>query len=267
MAALTLDHLSGGRMLLGLGASGPQVVEGWYGQPFAHPLERTRDYVALVRQAVRRDEPVRGAGRHYPVPIGGGTGLGRALKPIVHPLRRDLPVLLAAEGPRNIALAAEIADGWLPMWFSPKADAWARDQLAAGFAARDPALPGAAAFETIGPVYVRIDDDVEAAADGLRPVIALYIGGMGARGANFHLDVFARLGWEAECERIQDLYLAGRQEEAVAAVPTALVEDVALIGPLAKIREELARWRTTALTTMAVKCHPGLLARLRDDFE
>jgi F420-dependent oxidoreductase-like protein len=267
MAALTLDHLSGGRLLLGVGASGPQVVEGWYGQPFARPLERTREYLDVVRQVVRRDEPVRLHGRHFTIPVDGGTGLGRALKSIVHPVRADLPVLLAAEGPKNIALAGEIADGWLPMWFSPKSDAWAREQLAAGFAAREPTLSLAAGFETIGPVYVRVDDDVEVAADALRPVIALYIGGMGARGANFHLDAFARLGWDAECENIQNLYLAGRKDDAIAAVPTALVEDVALVGPLAKIRDELAVWRSTTLTTMAVKCAPGVLAQLRDDFE
>jgi F420-dependent oxidoreductase-like protein len=267
MAALTLDHLSGGRLLLGLGASGPQVVEGWYGQPFARPLERTREYLTVVRQAIRREQPVRLQGRHYTIPVEGGTGLGRALKPIVHPVRPELPILLAAEGPRNVSLAAEIADGWLPMWFSPKSDAWAREQLAAGFAARPSNLSAAADFETIGPVYVRVDDDVEAAADTLRPIIALYIGGMGARGANFHLDVFARLGWDAECEKIQDLYLGGRKDDAIAAVPTALVEDVALIGPLAKIRDELTAWRSTALTTMAVKCAPGVLAQLRDEFE
>jgi F420-dependent oxidoreductase-like protein len=267
MSALALDHLSGGRLLLGLGASGPQVVEGWYGQPFARPLERTREYVTVIRQAIRRDQPVRLAGRHYTIPLDGGTGLGRALKPIVHPVRADLPVLLAAEGPKNIALAAEIADGWLPMWFSPKSDAWAREQLATGFAAREPTLSAVGAFETIAPVYARVDDDIEAAADPLRPIIALYIGGMGARGANFHLEVFARLGWDAECEKIQDLYLDGRKDEAIAAVPTALVEDVALIGPLAKIREELTAWRATTLTTMAVKCAPEVLAQLRDDFD
>lgn len=271
MAALALDHLSGGRLVLGLGASGPQVVEGWYGQPFARPLERTREYLAVLRQALRREEPVRWAGRHYAIPLEGGTGLGRALKPIVHPVRSALPILLGAEGPKNVALAAEIADGWLPMWFSPKADEWARSQLAAGFAARQgnggPAPSSVPSFETIAPVHVRVADDVEAAADVLRPVIALYIGGMGARGVNFHLDVFARLGWDTECEKIQDLYLTGRKDEAIAAVPTALVEDVALVGPLAKIGEDLARWRSTVLTTMALKCEPSVLAMLRDEFD
>lgn len=264
MAALTLDHLSGGRLLLGLGASGPQVVEGWYGERFARPLTRTREYVTVLRQAVRRAAPVSFSGEHYQVPLRNGTGLGRALKPIVHPLRPDLPVLLAAEGPRNIALAAEIGDGWLPMWFGPKSDAWARHQLAAGFAARGGAP---ARYEVIVPVYVRVDDDVEAAADTLRPILALYIGGMGARGANFHFDVFARLGWGEVCEQVQQRYLAGDRAGAAAAVPMALVEDVALIGPLPKIREELRLWRDTVVTTLAVKCPPALLAALRDEFD
>lgn len=266
MAALTLDHLSGGRFVLGVGASGPQVVEGWYGVPYPRPLERTREYVAVLRQALHRTVPVRLAGRHYRIPFEGGTGLGRALKPIVHPYREHLPVLLAAEGPRNIALAAEIADGWLPMWFSPRCDSWAVEQLAVGFAARA-AGGDRADFEVIAPVHVNVADSVEEAADALRPVIALYIGGMGARGTNFHFAVFARMGWADVCEQIQMHYLAGDKEKAIKAVPTELVEDVALVGPIAKIVSDLDRWRGTVVTTLAVKCPPHVLGLLRDEFE
>jgi F420-dependent oxidoreductase-like protein len=287
MAALALDQLSGGRLVLGLGASGPQVVEGWYGQPFARPLERTREYFAVLRQALRREEPVSFRGRHYTVPLPGGTGLGKPLKPVVHPIRPHLPLMLGAEGPRNVALAAEIADGWLPMWFSPNADDWAARQLAAGFAARDgsaregsardgaePAGPGVGGqadwppgFEVVAPVHLSVADSVEVAADAIRPVIALYIGGMGARGANFHLDAFARLGWRDACEEIQAHYLGGDKRKAVAAVPTGLVEEVALVGPLPKILDDLQRWRSTVVTTLAVKCAPELLEKIRDHFE
>jgi len=264
MAALTLDHLSGGRLILGLGASGPQVVEGWYGQQFARPLERTREYVAIVRQALGREEPVHFQGRHYSVPITDGTGLGKPLKPIVHPYRPDLPVMLAAEGPRNVALAAEIADGWIPMWFSPKASEWAQTQLAEGFARRGGSPDN---FEVIAPILLRVDDDLEAAADALRPTVALYIGGMGAQGANYHLDVFARLGWQDVCVQVQECYLRGDKRAAMSAIPIELVEDVALIGPLAKIREDLARWRATVVTTLAVKCAPEDLVGIRDLFD
>jgi F420-dependent oxidoreductase-like protein len=266
MAALALDHLSGGRFVLGLGASGPQVVEGWYGQPFARPLERTREYIAVLRQALRREQPVRFSGRHYTVPLQGGTGSGRALKPVVHPYRVRLPVLLAAEGPRNVALAAEIADGWIPMWFSPKADAWSAQQLASGFGARSD--PNAVAdFEVVAPVYLSVAGSTEVAADAVRPVLALYIGGMGARGANFHLEVFARMGWADVCDEVQKLYLDGQKEKAAAAIPTTLVEDVALVGPMPKILEDLERWRSTVVTTLAVKCAPEHLSRIRDQFD
>jgi F420-dependent oxidoreductase-like protein len=266
MAALALDHLSGGRFMLGLGASGPQVVEGWYGQPFTGPLERTREYFAVLRQALRREQPVRFHGRHYTLPFEGGTGLGRPLKPVVHPYRPQLPVLLAATGPRNIALAAEIADGWLPMWFSPKLNAWAADQLTKGFAARAGA-GRPAGFEVVAQTYLGVADSVEAAADTIRPMLALYIGGMGAPGANFHADVFARMGWQHVCEGIQAMYLNGDKQKAAAAVPTELVEDIALVGPLPKILDDLERWRSTVVTTLAIKCRPEILAQIRDHFE
>jgi F420-dependent oxidoreductase-like protein len=253
MAAMTLDHLSGGRFVLGLGVSGPQVVEGWYGAAFPKPLARTREYLGIVRQALAREGPVRSAGPHYPLPRTGPdtTGLGKPLKPIVHPLRADLPILLGAEGAKNIALAAEIADGWLPIFYAPAHDAAYRAALAEGFA-RPTARRRPDEFEVVCPVTTVLDDDVERAADLLRPVLALYIGGMGAREMNFHFDVFARMGFEGEARRIQDLYLDGRKEEAAAAVPTKLVEATALIGPLAKIRDDVDAWRESPVTTLLV---------------
>jgi F420-dependent oxidoreductase-like protein len=262
MAALTLDHLSGGRMVLGIGASGPQVVEGWYGQPYPRPLARTREYVQVLRQVFAR-EKVEFAGEHYAFPHPGGTGLGKPLRPTVHPLRPDLPVLLAAEGPKNVALAAEIADGWQPLFYAPRQDGHYREALAEGFA-RPGARRTADDFEVVGMVQVVVDDDVEAAADRLRPMLALYIGGMGAKGVNFHHDVFVRMGYPDECARIQEAYLAGRKDEAAGLVPLRLVEEVALVGPRAKVAEEAHVWRDSLLTTMVVGGDPKTLATLAD---
>jgi F420-dependent oxidoreductase-like protein len=265
MAAMTLDHLSGGRFVLGLGASGPQVVEGWYGQPYPKPLARTREYVEIVRRVLARDVPVTSDGPAYPLPYPGGTGLGKALRSTVHPLRADIPIMLGAEGPKNVALAAEIADGWLPMFFSPKSDDFYRAALAEGFA-REGARRTLADFEVPGFVPVIINDDLEAAADTMRPSLALYIGGMGAKTMNFHADLFARMGYEADVSKIQDLFLDGRKSDAIAAVPSALVQDVALIGPLAKIRDELQLWEQTVLTTLLVQGDPRLLPTIADLF-
>jgi F420-dependent oxidoreductase-like protein len=258
MAALTLDHLSGGRFICGIGASGPQVVEGWYGQPFPRPLERTREYVEIMRRVWARQEPVRFEGKHYTLPHPGGMGLGKPLKSTVHPLRADIPVYLAAEGPKNVALAAEIADGWIPLWFSPKSDGFYRKALAEGFARRG---NGASAdnFDVVSMVPMIVHADAEAAANMVRPQLALYIGGMGARGQNFHYDVIARLGYEDECAHIQDLYLAGKRAEAMAAIPRQLIEDVALVGPPEKIREELPAWKATCLKTILVGGPPQAL--------
>jgi F420-dependent oxidoreductase-like protein len=266
MAAMTLDHLSGGRFVLGLGASGPQVVEGWYGQAYPRPLARTREYVDIVRQTIARERPVTYDGEFYTLPRAGGSGLGKALKATVHPLRPDIPIMLGAEGPKNVALAAEIADGWLPFWFSPKSDAFYRDALATGFARPGSRHRSLDTFEVVSILPVLVDDDVEGCADFLRPMIALYIGGMGAKGTNFHYDVFARMGYEAECEQIQQLYLAGRKPEAIAAVPLAMVEDVALVGPADKIAAELPRWRETCVTTFLVQGPPPLLEQIADVF-
>jgi F420-dependent oxidoreductase-like protein len=259
MAAMTLDHLSEGRFILGLGASGPQVVEGWYGQPYPKPLARTREYVDIVRKTIRREEPVAFTGDHYTLPHLGGAGLGKALKSTIHPRRGDLPIFLGAEGPKNVALAAEIADGWVAMLVSPHDDAWYRERLAEGFARRGPDLRPASEFEVVCMVPVVINPDVEAAADMVRPHLALYAGGMGAKGANFHYDAIARAGFEAEASRIQDLYLTGNKAEAIASIPVKMVEAFALVGPPEKIRDDLEAWKETVVTTMLVSGPPPLL--------
>ena len=260
MAALTLDHLSGGRFVLGLGASGPQVAEGWYGDDYSRPLARTREYVDIVRQVLAREAPVEFKGDRYQLPYPGGTGLGKPLKSITHPRRADLPIFLAAEGPKNVALAAEIADGWLPMFYGPRVDGFYRDALSEGFG-RAGARHTADSFEIACLVPILIADTVEAAADMYRPVLALYIGGMGAREVNFHNNVFARMGYEGDAKLIQDLYLDGKKAEAAAAVPTQLVEEVALVGPREKIRDDLEMWRESVVTTMIVS---GASSQLRD---
>jgi F420-dependent oxidoreductase-like protein len=263
MAAMTLDHLSQGRVILGLGASGPQVVEGWYGEPYPKPLARTREYVSIVRSIVAREKPVEFSGEQYEIPFRGGTGLGKPLKSTIHPYRTDIPIYLGAEGPKNVALAAEICDGWLPLFFSPKADPFYRQSLSEGFS-RPGARRTADDFEVASTMLIIPGDDVEKCADAIRPMLALYAGGMGARGTNFHFDVFARLGYEAECLHIQELYLAGKKAEAIAAVPLALVEDVALVGPIDKIRGELPRWKETCLTTMLVSAPAPMLGAMAD---
>ena len=191
------------------------------------------------------------AGPHYPLPYPGGTGLGKPLKPIVHPLRTDIPIVLGAEGPKNVSLAAEIADGWFPIFFSPTHMGEFAASLAEGFA-RPGARRTADDFEVIAFCPVVVDDDVERAADAFRPMLALYIGGMGAREMNFHFDVFVRMGFEAEAHKIQDLYLDGHKDEAAAVVPTSMVENIALVGPRNKIRDELATWQESIATTLLV---------------
>ncbi|MGX5681713.1 LLM class F420-dependent oxidoreductase [Schumannella luteola] len=266
MAALTLDHLSGGRVILGLGASGPQVVEGWYGQPYPKPLARTREYIDIVRQVWAREAPVTSDGPHYALPYRGadGSGLGKPLKATVHPLRRDIPIYLAASGPKNTALAAEIADGWLPFLLSRKGLQDARTHLEEGFALRAADRAPREHFEVALQLPVIPHPDVETAADMVRPLIALYVGGMGAKGANFYRDAIDRLGYEEVGETIQGLYLAGRKAEAAAAVPTKLVEEIALIGRPEKIRDELAEWEESVVTTMVVQAPAFALRTIRD---
>jgi len=245
MAALTLDHLSEGRVILGLGVSGPQVVEGWYGQPFAKPLSRTREYVNIIRQVLARQSPVSNpAGEHYPLPYkgDGAWGLGKPLKSITHPLRADLPIFLGAEGPKNVALAAEIADGWLPLYYSPYRQEVYADQI------RD----APSGFEICQNVAINVCEDIE---QGLLPIkqnLALYIGGMGARQRNFHTELMARMGFEAEATKIQDLFLEGRKDEAVLAVPSSFADEISLVGPEARIRDRLQAWRETPVTSLLI---------------
>lgn len=255
--AATLDHLSGGRVVLGLGASGPQVSEGWHGVAYPRPLARTREYVEVVRRVLARERPLEFAGEFHQLPLAGGTGLGKPLRSSLHVLRPDLPIHLGAEGPRNVALAAEIADGWHAMFFAPAFDGFYRESLDAGFTRRG-GRPDR--FEVVATLPVVIDDDLERAADRVRPDLALYVGGMGARGANFHHDVFARMGHGALADRVQDLYLRGEKKAAAAAIPTSLVEQVALIGPVAKVRADLDRWGQTVIDSIAVQGLPEDLA-------
>jgi F420-dependent oxidoreductase-like protein len=251
MAAMTLDHLSGGRLILGLGVSGPQVVEGWYGQSFAKPLARSREYIKILREIWARQGPVTNEGPHYPLPLPDGTGLGKPLKSSIHPLREDIPIYLAAEGPKNIALAGELCDGWLALFYSPHHDDFYRDALTEGLE-RPGARRSAEDFEVAASVPLIVTDDIESAADAMRPMYALYFGGMGAKTANFHANVAIRMGYEAEVAKIQELYLSGQKAEAAAAVPTKLLEQLTLIGSKDKIRHDLEAWRESIVTTVLV---------------
>ncbi len=244
MTAATLDLLSGGRFLMGLGTSGPQVVEGWHGQPWGKPLTKTREYVEIVRAALRRDV-VEHQGEHYRIPWDGpgATGLGKPLKLMLRPLRAEIPIYLAALGPKNVALAAEIADGWLPIFVAP-------ERFDAAFGPSLAAAPPD--FEIVATASVLVGDDVAALRDALRPHIALYVGGMGAKGRNFYNSLVRRYGWEDEAERIQELYLSGKQREAIAAVPDELVDAVSLVGPKERIAERLEAWRETPVTTLVL---------------
>ncbi|MFG3287060.1 LLM class F420-dependent oxidoreductase [Streptomyces sp. NPDC048111] len=245
MHALTLDHLSGGRMMLGLGLSGPQVVEGWYGRPFpASPLTATREYVDVIRQVLRREAPVELDGRFHALPYAGpdGTGLGKPLRAITHPLRPDVPLLLGAEGPKNVAQTTRIADGWLPLYWSPtRTDVYEAPlaRLREGF--------------VVAPmVRAHVCDDV---TEGLLPVKAMlgfYIGGMGHAARNFHADLMARMGYADAARRIQELFAAGRREEAVLAVPDAFADEISLIGPRQRIAERLELWRKGPVTDLLV---------------
>jgi F420-dependent oxidoreductase-like protein len=249
----TLDLLSGGRVRLGLGTSGPQVAEGWHGQAWGRPLVRTREYVAIVRAVLRREEPLEHHGVHYDIPYDGedAMGLGRPLKLILRPLRSEVPIYLAAIGPRNVALAAEIADGWLPIFFSPERfDEVHAEALSEGFAARGGRPDG---WDLAPLVPVVVADEVEVARSFVKPLLALYIGGMGARGQNFYTRLACRYGFEGEALAIQEDYLAGRKEEAVARVPDALVDEIALVGDRARIADRLAAWRECGATSLILQ--------------
>lgn len=266
MAAITLDHLSNGRFIMGLGVSGPQVVEGWYGQPYARPLARTREYVNIVRQVFEREAPVTARGKFYSLPLDapdattaqslGITGLGKPLKSTVHPLRKDIPIHLAAEGPKNIALAAEICDGWLPLFYSPRFDSEFRTLLEEGFAARSETLTPSEHFEVSATVPVVADEDLNVALEKIRPFFALYIGGMGAKSANFHRAAVERLGYSELCADVTALYQGGKpgdKAKAASIIPLELIDDVALVGPVDRIAEGLKRWEQTAVTSILVQ--------------
>jgi F420-dependent oxidoreductase-like protein len=242
MHALTIDHLSGGRMMLGLGVSGPQVVEGWYGVPFAQPLARTREYIAILRKVWKRAEPVTNDGPHYPLPYRGphAWGLGKPLRSITHPLRPDIPVYLGAEGPKNVALATEICDGWLPLYYSPfRPEVYAESLRGL--------RPG---FEIAQFINVQVTDDVPSGLLPIKAMLGFYIGGMGAKKRNFHKELMARMGFEAEAQRIQDLFMQDKRWEAVAVVPDRFADEISLVGPKERIRERLQEWKKTPITAL-----------------
>src|SRR6185312_1719985 len=258
MTAATLDLMSGGRVLLGLGTSGPQVVEGWHGQPFGKPLGRTREYVEIVRAAIRR-ELLQHTGAHYGIPYAGddATGLGIPLKWMLRPIRDEIPVYLAAIGPKNVALAAEIGDGWLPVWVSPEK---LGDVFGDALVASKPGFD-VAAFA----VPVALSDDLQAARDAVKPHLALYVGGMGAKGQNYYNALAARYGYEAEAREVQELYLGGKKLEAIAAVPDALVDEVALVGPRERIADRLEAWKASPVTSLLIQTHdPAALRTLAE---
>jgi F420-dependent oxidoreductase-like protein len=249
MTASTLDQLSDGRFLLGLGVSGPQVVEGWHGVPYGKPLVRTREYVSILRKIWAREKPLEYDGTHYQIPYRGpgATGLGKPLRSILH--GRQIPIYIAAIGPKSVELTAEIADGWLPFWYSPYRTEVYRDILAAGFrrAGNGKSL---ANFDIAASVTVIQGSDVQACLDMVKPFLALYVGGMGARGKNFYNQLACRYGFAAEAKVIQDLYLDGKKNEAAAAVPNQLADEVALVGPPERIRDRLGAWRSSGVTTL-----------------
>jgi F420-dependent oxidoreductase-like protein len=257
MTAATIDLLTGGRMLAGIGASGPQVVEGWHGLAYGKPVTRAREYVEIMRAVWKRDQPLEHHGEHYDIPCSGGSGLGKPLKLIIHPFRSNIPIYLAAIGPKNVALAAEIADGWLPIFFSPERMSVYREWLDEGFAKAG----GKEDFDIAPTVMIKMGDDVNACRMAVKPSLALYIGGMGARDKNFYFNIACRYGYEEAAYKIQDLYLAGSKMEAVQTVPDQLVDEVALCGPRERIAERLNLWRESGVTTMI--CGLSDLATLR----
>lgn len=264
MTAMTLDALSGGRFLLGLGLSGPQVVEGWHGVAYGRPLAKTREYVDIVRRVIAREEPLTYDGNEYQIPYQGrdATGLGKPLKSILHPVRTHIPIYLAAIGPQNTRQTAAIADGWLPILYSPEREEVFNEHLDAGLAdaGRDPDE-----LDIAATVYVAAGEDVAACRDRLRPLFALYIGGMGARDRNFYADLVRRYGFEAAADRVQDLYLAGQRDEAAKAVPDALIDEMALVGPVGRIVERFEAWKASRVGTLILATQqPEVLKALAD---
>jgi F420-dependent oxidoreductase-like protein len=263
MHVMTLDHLSNGRVVLGMGVSGPQVVEGWYGQPFGRPLARTREVVDIIRKVLAREAPVTNDGPHHPLPYRGenAVGLGKPLKPIVHPLRADVPIWLGAEGPKNVAQTAEIADGWIPIFYTPRSAGMYRPWLDEGFArpgARHRApWKGGSGFEIAATCHlqvVRSAEEKAAVLDAMRPFVSLYMGGMGAKEANFHNQVFVRMGYADLAAEVQRLYLGGEKDRATALIPDELVDDMHIVGTAAEVREKVAQWEETGVTTLLLSC-------------
>lgn len=256
MAALTLDHLSGGRHIVGLGVSGPQVVEGWYGQKFPKPLARTREYIDIMRQVWAREAPVTSAGPHYPLPLTGddATVLGKPLKAIVHPLRADIPVFLGAEGPKNVALTAEIADGWLPLFYTPRMAETYNSWLDEGFA-RPGARRSRKDFEICATAQIVITDDRPAAMAAIKPFLALYMGGMGSEDTNFHAEVYRRMGYSDVVDEVTELFRSDRKDEAAQIIPDAVVDDSAIVGDIDYVRNQIGVWEAAGVTTMLVS--PG----------
>ncbi len=254
MHLMTLDHLSNGRVILGMGVSGPQVVEGWYGQPFGKPLARTREVVDIIRKVLAREDKVTNDGPHYPLPFAGegSVGLGKPLKPIVHPLRADVPIWLGAEGPKNVAQTAEIADGWIPIFYTPKSAGMYQPWLDEGFA-----RPGARRtrddFEIAATCHLQVVKNAEEKQfilDAIKPSVSLYMGGMGAQEANFHNQVFVRMGYADLAAEVQKLYLSGEKDKATALIPDELVDDMHIVGTPGEVKERVAQWEETGVTTL-----------------
>ena len=259
MAALTLDHLSSGRHMLGLGVSGPQVVEGWYGQSFPKPLARTREYIDIIRQVWARKGPVTSDGPHYPLPLkegqeGGGrpaTGLGKPLKSITHPLRADIPILLGAEGPKNVALAGEICDGWLPIFYTPRMADTYNEWLDEGFA-RPGARRSREDFEICATANIVITDDRATAFAAMKPYLALYMGGMGAEDTNFHADVYRRMGYGEVVDDVTKLFRNNQKDKAAEVIPDEVVDDAAIVGDVDYVRKQIKAWEAAGVTMMVV---------------
>ncbi len=244
MHTMTIDHLSGGRVILGLGVSGPQVVEGWYGQPSKRPLARTKEYVEIIREVFRRESHLNYDGQFFQHPYfgEGSEGLGKPLKIMTHPLRSDIPIFIGAEGPKNIRQTTEIADGWFPLYYSPFRPEIYADDIAG-------AKEG---FEICVTTTVRVCDDISEGLWPTRASLGFYIGGMGAKGQNYHTKLMARMGFEEEAYKIQALFFEGKREEAIATVPEEFADEISIVGPAGRVKERLEAWRESPVTMLTV---------------